>query len=275
MSHSTSPLVLNANRRNARKSTGPTSPEGKARVAQNACKHGLLSAHVVVRDQKFERTADFERLRHDLTVAFSPSDEYEQLLVDRIATCYWRLRRAMRFEAGSIRDVLHQDSQRDPEPSPRKWQLEEQIAKVDSAIYVKQAEISLCKTPVEKLTQQQQGARESFLYERVRRAAESQEKLSDPAYCAQTVIAAQEELRELNQQRDRLQQELSRERDLEQEAGADSQHDGALPSEPDLKRLVRYEALIDRELHRALNALHRRQSLHRRDRSPAAAGPEP
>ncbi len=37
-----------ANRRNAQKSTGPRTPQGKAAVSQNAVKHGLLAAHVVI-----------------------------------------------------------------------------------------------------------------------------------------------------------------------------------------------------------------------------------
>jgi len=39
---------LAANRRNATRSTGPRTPEGKARVKWNALKHGLLARSVVV-----------------------------------------------------------------------------------------------------------------------------------------------------------------------------------------------------------------------------------
>ena len=44
----TSDKQIEANRRNARKSTGPRTQEGKARVGNNAVKHGLLSQDVLV-----------------------------------------------------------------------------------------------------------------------------------------------------------------------------------------------------------------------------------
>ena len=40
---------INANRRNAQKSTGPRSPEGKAATSRNALKHGLCAEkHLLV-----------------------------------------------------------------------------------------------------------------------------------------------------------------------------------------------------------------------------------
>ena len=50
MKRPVSKASLAANRRNARKSTGPKTPEGKARARQNALKHGLLAREVVVSD---------------------------------------------------------------------------------------------------------------------------------------------------------------------------------------------------------------------------------
>jgi hypothetical protein len=39
---------INANRANARKSTGPRTPEGKAVVSQNAVTHGFLARETVI-----------------------------------------------------------------------------------------------------------------------------------------------------------------------------------------------------------------------------------
>jgi hypothetical protein len=72
---------VSANRRNALKSTGPKTPEGKAIVAQNPIKHGLLSKEVLLANE--DETALVElgkRLRHQL----APLGELEVLLVDRI-----------------------------------------------------------------------------------------------------------------------------------------------------------------------------------------------
>jgi len=51
----TSNRKAEANRRNARKSTGPKTPEGKAAVRLNALKHGLLSREVLLPGEDEER----------------------------------------------------------------------------------------------------------------------------------------------------------------------------------------------------------------------------
>lgn len=94
---------LEANRRNAQNSTGPKTPEGKARSSRNALKHGLLAKCIVLReDDPHENALDFEQLLESLAADLRPEGASEQILVEQLATCYWRLRRAYRFEANDI-----------------------------------------------------------------------------------------------------------------------------------------------------------------------------
>ncbi|MHC4442928.1 MAG: hypothetical protein ACYTA5_10055, partial [Planctomycetota bacterium] len=91
---------LQANRQNAQKSTGPKTPEGKARSSQNALKHGLLARQILINDDDpNEKTEDFDQLLSDLVDELQPDGRLQSLCVQRIAVCYWRLRRAYRFEA--------------------------------------------------------------------------------------------------------------------------------------------------------------------------------
>ncbi len=87
-----------ANRLNARRSTGPKSSIGKLRSSFNACKHGLLSRVGVL--VPGERSADYRDFEAALRADLAPQGELEALLVDRIVTCAWRLRRLLRVEAG-------------------------------------------------------------------------------------------------------------------------------------------------------------------------------
>jgi len=86
-----------ANRRNAQKSTGPKTPEGKRAVRLNALRHGLLSKEVLLPGEDRETLGDLgERLWAEL----QPVGELENLLVDRVVAAVWRLRRIGRVEAG-------------------------------------------------------------------------------------------------------------------------------------------------------------------------------
>src|SRR5215207_219702 len=93
----TSEKKAQANRRNALKSTGPKTPEGKVAVRLNALKHGLLSRETLLPGEDEEALRELgERLRDEL----QPVGELENLLVDRIIAAYWRLRRLGRVETG-------------------------------------------------------------------------------------------------------------------------------------------------------------------------------
>lgn len=92
-----------ANRRNARLSTGPRTGEGKAIVAGNATRHGLLSAKALVEGEDEALLVEFgKRMRAELR----PVGELEELLVDRIVSSSWRLRRLLAVEAGVFEEEL-------------------------------------------------------------------------------------------------------------------------------------------------------------------------
>jgi hypothetical protein len=102
----TSEKKSEANRRNALKSTGPKTPEGKAAVHLIALKHGLLSREVLLPGEDEEALRELgERLRAELR----PVGELEDLLVDRIIAAYWRLRRLGRVEAGIFAWELYEE----------------------------------------------------------------------------------------------------------------------------------------------------------------------
>ena len=102
----TSDKQAEANRRNALKSTGPKTPEGKDAVRLNAVKHGLLSQEVLLPGENDAALRELgERVRADL----QPVGELEDLLVEQIIAAVWRLRRLRRVEAGIFTFELYQE----------------------------------------------------------------------------------------------------------------------------------------------------------------------
>ena len=95
----TSTAQIEANRRNARRSTGPKTGAGRAVARQNALKHGLTARHVIVFD---EAEADFADFHDEMVRALAPADAVEAALAERIILCAWRLRRAGRAEAARL-----------------------------------------------------------------------------------------------------------------------------------------------------------------------------
>lgn len=93
---------IEANRRNAAKSTGPRTEQGKAASSRNAIRHGLAAAQLILFD---ERPEDFERFHDDLRTAYAPADAAEDELVERIAMASWRLRRVWRAEAAAMNEA--------------------------------------------------------------------------------------------------------------------------------------------------------------------------
>lgn len=92
----TSLAKIEANRRNAQRSTGPKTGEGRKAASGNALRHGLTARKLIVRG---EAPGDFAAHYAATRAALAPDDEVEEQLVERIAVSDWRLRRSARAEA--------------------------------------------------------------------------------------------------------------------------------------------------------------------------------
>src|SRR6516162_1338757 len=88
---------MDANRRNARLSTGPVTEEGKRRSRQNAVRHGLTAETVIDALEDAEDYAAFEMV---VTADYDAQSAVERELVLRLASLLWRLRRATAIESG-------------------------------------------------------------------------------------------------------------------------------------------------------------------------------
>jgi hypothetical protein len=84
-----------ANRRNALRSTGPRTPEGKARSSRNHLVHGLLAKGLIEGESQEEFLAVYE----DFHAEYDPQTRSEEALVERIALAYFRLGRFTHVEA--------------------------------------------------------------------------------------------------------------------------------------------------------------------------------
>ena len=97
---------LNANRLNAQRSTGPRTPDGKARVARNALTHGIFADSLLIEG---EDPKLLEQHRRQLLADIKPQNYCERILAERIISASWRLERLQRAE-GFAHDAMAQDA---------------------------------------------------------------------------------------------------------------------------------------------------------------------
>jgi hypothetical protein len=87
-----------ANRENAKKSRGPRTPRGKAYSRRNAIKHGLFTGLYTEFLLQGESREMYDHLLDGLHKQFEPIGRAEELEVERMAVCWWKLNRAWRYE---------------------------------------------------------------------------------------------------------------------------------------------------------------------------------
>jgi hypothetical protein len=105
---------IEANRRNAQKSTGPTSVTGKAASSMNALKTGINAKSLVL---PYENLDDLQQLIEDYYQQHRPASPDSRSFVDDLIRCEWTLRRLDKAETQMWR-YQNDDKYRDPEKFP-------------------------------------------------------------------------------------------------------------------------------------------------------------
>ena len=90
---------INANRANAKASTGPKSPEGKAASALNGLRHIGLARSILLKTESPEKFCALLDTYYD---EHNPQTPTERALVDMMATARWRQLRMSNLEAATV-----------------------------------------------------------------------------------------------------------------------------------------------------------------------------
>jgi hypothetical protein len=88
---------IEANRRNAQRSTGPITEEGKLQSRCNAVRHGLTAETVI---GALEDAEDYKAFEAAIIADYDAESAVERELVLRLASLLWRLRRSTTIETG-------------------------------------------------------------------------------------------------------------------------------------------------------------------------------
>ncbi|WP_321469950.1 hypothetical protein [uncultured Paludibaculum sp.] len=180
-----SPAQFAANRANAQRSTGPTSPEGKARSARNARSHGLTSTKLEISES--DRPV-FDRLEANLRAETAPATCLEEEIFHRILAHTWNLARIENFESNILAET-------DPfaEPGPEAANLD-RFARyrrdLERSLYRAIAELRKLQTERAALFQQHTPAIEAILEStplaEVTRLTKQTQSLFDPHQAFET-----------------------------------------------------------------------------------------
>jgi hypothetical protein len=286
MKKTTSPKQLDANRRNAQKSTGPKTPEGLAVSKLNALKHGILSRQVLVRGLNInESSRDLNALHERFCQNLNPVGPVEEMLVDQIVTTHWRLRRALTAESGEIALSVDEGQGKRSRPNVKfevmRWELSGDPVTAMQYSALGNSILTDClrevRAQVEKDGELTEAAIQKFQYhDKPNRFSEELEKLrlrlSQNSNGADEATRREENKKQALAYIDRelttvrwLQNKCAKREAAEEEA---RQSAAVLPSMEVLEKILRYETKLERQMYLAMSQLERVQRLRQGENVP-------
>jgi hypothetical protein len=245
----------------------------------NAVKYGILSKEVVIQGNRIrEPVGEFQELRERLWEELAPVGPVEEMLVDRIVTAHWRMRRALTAEAGEI--VLSVDGghwERVNRESPvfttffdelrdPVTEMEKSASGLSYLIHVLE-EVRDDVTREGELTEAMMGRVRTRFAQREnslnRELADMRKGLTtNPAGVSAEVLKEEQRRSVLGRIEGKLNlyRALSAEREEREETEEEARQAAeALPAPEVLDKILRYEATVERQLYRAMNQLERLQ----------------
>jgi len=276
---------LDANRRNAQKSTGPKTPQGRAISKMNALKHAILSKEVLVCGLNIQECSqELSALHKRFWQELNPAGPVEEMLVDQIVTTHWRLRRALRAESGEIALSVDEGQWKRSRPNPHLQWMQWEVwgdpvpAMKDStrgnsilAVWLRQVRARVVQEGelTEDATKIPLDGKPNMLsqgLEELRLRLSQNSDGPDPASRReenkkQALTFIDRELRMLEWRKvDCLNREAADEE--AQQAAA------VLPAMPVLEKILRYETKLERQMYRAMSQLERLQRMRRGEAVP-------
>src|SRR5216684_4128408 len=262
-----------ANRTNAQKSTGPKTRAGKEKSKMNAVKHGILCDQLIIMGgEGQEDLTAFEELLAGLRAHYQPVGPLEDILVQMMTGYLWKGRRAQRYEGGAIqRQIEHQQ---DLETARREGRFQEALAAGES-LEESVLGIRHLLERLEKVTEEvDRGAwsveASIFLEDHFQDRILVPPAPEKPQDSLPEDVDRKQLLKELKAQRDRLRERLREVETTEQGEGDARVRSYMLPEGRDLDLVLRYEAAIDKKLHKVMDRLRQVQADRRA--AEAAAG---
>lgn len=281
---------IEANRKNALHSRGPTTREGKQVSRLNALKYGLRTKELIIPGQ--EDPAEFEAILRELYDDWEPKGHTELHLVEQIALAEWRLRRVYRAELGEIRSQMA--SRVASEASEVEDEIEQAFdhfrERLPQILGKSTAGIAYLRGAVLDALDELQGQgtvsedacdylelvfgtgtdssgttlRARFLEETPEEEENEENPESDGERRVRLTRAKKKAARNLLEMTlENLDRQERKLRKQERTAHEIAQQQLSIPECPELERLERYETAIKRDLHRTINLLERLQRQRR------------
>ena len=275
---------IKANKTNAKKSTGPKTNEGKEISKYNSLKHGLLAKEILI--GVVDGQEDYKKvptLISDLVKQNKPQGAVEEMLVEKIAVCYWRLVRCKRYESGVIRSELDRIEAKHNDEFEIRKQFNKRFDVVQSELKLGMRELKELREmhwrgkdlseiynrqALWKCLRNKVGANptadDDLQPEGIRNALNLLDWTDDMIWrehikiCDEKVTDLLNELTKLDKDSREYMFPLQVKKKL-----------ASIPDEKDMGHLLKYETAINRELYKALNQLERMQRHRAGDNVPA------